>query len=191
MTNQLRRLVFIDTETTGLDPNFHEIIEIGMIQVDPESMEEIGEALEIRIRPEHIERASPEALVVNGYNEEDWKDAVSSRTAVEIIDKALDWVMIGGHNVHFDRAFLAALFARHNRKLRIFSHIVDTATLAYPLYIAGILPSLNLDAIGAHFGIERTPVHNALDDAFMSLDAAQRLTSMFSMIEIGRALGYD
>ena len=65
-------LHFVDTETTGLDPHYHEMVSIAIIT-------EFGDGRIDRwytkLRPRHIERAHPKALQVNGYTEEDWEDA--------------------------------------------------------------------------------------------------------------------
>ena len=44
-------LVFVDVETTGLDPERHELIELGAVRVDPHSLEiEHAEARGIPVR---------------------------------------------------------------------------------------------------------------------------------------------
>ncbi len=79
------RLAFIDTETTGLDPNFHEVIEIGCVVADwkPDLFGERtlveSSTLDIKIIPEHIERADPKALAVNHYAKRDWSQAIQRR----------------------------------------------------------------------------------------------------------------
>lgn len=56
------RLVFVDTETTGLDPTRHEVWEIAIY-----SLERGWDVLQRR--PTYLNRAEPEALAVNGYYE--------------------------------------------------------------------------------------------------------------------------
>ncbi|MCR4306655.1 MAG: exonuclease domain-containing protein, partial [Candidatus Yonathbacteria bacterium] len=89
-----RNLAFIDLETTGLELKKHEIIEIGCIvarQIPRESSEtggaylEIIEEFEIKVKPEHIETADPVGLEINGYREDDWKDAVTLPEAMRIV----------------------------------------------------------------------------------------------------------
>ena len=64
-------LVFIDTETTGLDPSIHELIEIGFVRVKQDwngekPTFEIIEEWDQKIRPEHIKTADPTSLKING-----------------------------------------------------------------------------------------------------------------------------
>ena len=76
----LRPIVFVDLETTGLDCHTHEILEFAAVRTDPEGREQAY--FEHRVIPEHIDRASPEALQVNGYTESGWFDAVPLRVAL-------------------------------------------------------------------------------------------------------------
>ena len=81
-------LAFIDTETTGLDPNKHEIIELAVVIARQVPREGKGPSLEIieecewKIKPQRIELAEEAALRVNGYNEVDWMFAVDRKKAM-------------------------------------------------------------------------------------------------------------
>jgi len=45
---------------------------------------EIIDTLDIKVKPEHIETADEFALKINGYNETDWKDALTLKEAMSI-----------------------------------------------------------------------------------------------------------
>jgi len=64
---------FIDIETTGLNLEKNEVIEIGCVLATP--LLEVIEEFELKIKPEHIENADPVALKVNHYNEKDWENS--------------------------------------------------------------------------------------------------------------------
>lgn len=72
-----RNLAFIDVETTGTNPDRHEIIELALVVVKQIEREGQGPKIEIvgeyewKIKPERIEEAEEEALRINGYNEVD------------------------------------------------------------------------------------------------------------------------
>jgi len=157
-------VIFLDTETTGLDPDINEIVEIALV-------DQTGAVLlDTKVKPVKIETAHPKALEVNGYNEVDWADAP---TFVEIVDDviaALEHKIIIGQNPNFDRNFVVSALERAGvdkayRKVR--RHVIDTTTLAYEHLVPCGLNRLNLDAICEFLGVEldRSDRHGALADA--------------------------
>jgi DNA polymerase-3 subunit alpha (Gram-positive type) len=116
------RLAFIDTETTGLDPVNNEIIEIAIKIFDTEQVnwnvirdrfELKGEYVpteyefEGKFKIRRMDLASPKALEINGYNEEEWKGAYSwSNTACGRLLEKLKGCVVVGHNVQFDIGFI-------------------------------------------------------------------------------------
>jgi DNA polymerase III subunit epsilon len=171
----MRPLVFVDCETTGLDPDRHELIEVAAIRVDPRTLK-IETELALKVHLERIEDADPDALRINGYTEEAWSDAVSLAEAMQQLAPVLDGCMLAGHNVAFDRSFLDAAW-KHvgHRPNGLDHHLLDTATLAWPLLSAGSLDSVSLTPVCKRLGIERGEEHWALDDARASLEVAKRL----------------
>ncbi len=171
----MKPLAFIDVETTGLDPERDEIIEIGVIRVDPKTLAEIGHT-NLKVKPRRINFADPEALRINGYSPEKWKDAVSLEQALFEIEPLLEGATLAGHNVSFDKSFIAASWRCLDIKApKMDYHIVDTAVLAWPLYRAGLIASVSLNPVCSYFGIERNNPHRAIDDAYCSLKVARRL----------------
>lgn len=73
-------LVFVDVETTGLDPERHELLEVAAVRVHPHTLEPLDHA-SARVRPGRLADANPRALEVNGYTDEAWRDAVTHRHA--------------------------------------------------------------------------------------------------------------
>ena len=171
----MRDLAFIDLETTGLDPARHEILEAAVIRVDGETLAEIDHT-DVRVHPERIEDASPEALRINGYTPEAWKDAANLAQALEWIAPMLEGAVPAGHNPGFDRAFIEAACRRTGTSPPTWDHhLLDTASLAWPLLASGKLAGLSLDAVCAHLGIVRKERHRALADAADSLEVARRM----------------
>ena len=66
-----RDLCFFDTETTGFELD-KELLEIGAVRVKANTFEKLSE-IDIKIKPQHIENATPEALEVVGYDEAEWE----------------------------------------------------------------------------------------------------------------------
>ena len=169
---------YLDTETTGLDPYSHEIIEIAFVveevPEDPNAVGKIIETWETKLRPHHIGAAHPRALEVNGYTAEAWEGApffadVANKIA-EFLSRATCLV---GHNPKFDTSFLESAFRREGMNPYIPYHQIDTVTSAYEAFLwTGVGPKLSLDNLRDHLGIPRATSHSALKDA---LDARRLL----------------
>lgn len=101
------KIALIDIETTGLDEQVGEIIEVACIVFDDETLE-VLDTYETKVYPEHIETAHPKALKTNGYTTEEWDK--SSTVYLEDMMKALangaDNCVFMSFNVHFDLKYL-------------------------------------------------------------------------------------
>ncbi len=170
-----RPIVFLDLETTGLDPKVHEIVEIAAIQVDAESLVEL-DVLHLRVKPERLDVASVHALKINGFDMEVWENAVGLGGALSKLSPMLDGAVMAGHNVGFDQAFLDAAYASTGvPRPRMDHHTLDTASLAWPLYTDGVIKSLSLAAVCDALGVDGGTPHRALHDARRSLQVAREL----------------
>ena len=68
-------LAFIDIETTGLNPEVQEIIEIGGVITTPDLV--VVNEFEIKVKPENLAVAEPEALRINRFDPANWLFALS------------------------------------------------------------------------------------------------------------------
>lgn len=172
----VEELAITDVETTGLDERTHEIIEVGVIVVDYHTLGVIREDT-FKVKPERIELASPEALRINGYNEEEWKDALSKRAALIRYDEFISKARFGGWNSPFDRRFLRALEREVGIPLPLDYHETDIASLALEiLRNVAFQKKLKLDTVAEFFGLEPEPVpHRALNGARLELEVFRRL----------------
>ena len=170
-----RTLAFLDLETTGLDPERHEILDIGVIRVRGDTLAEITHT-DVRVRPERLANACPQALAISGYSERGWRHAAALREALIWISPYLKGASLAGHNVAFDRAFLDAAWERTGiTPPAMDHHSLDTMMLCWPLLAAGVVESLSLGAVTDYLGLERPEPHRALADAESSLQVARRL----------------
>lgn len=177
------KLVFIDLETTGLDPEKHEILEIGGVVVEhnisddsAHSFQEIGE-FEYKVKPKHIETASPEALRINHYNEADWLFAGELGQTLKDLSKKVEGAVMVAHNVSFDWGFLGAACIRENVNLKMDHHKLDLLSIAFAkLYDKDWTPKFNLWALAEHFGLQNKKAHSALADARVAYEIYQKLT---------------
>lgn len=135
-----RPLVFIDTETTGLDPDLHEIWEIAIIRRDADGRDWESH-YQLRKTEIHLEVAEEKALEIGRYHERmivpagcfyaqidgDGKPcAMSYKTLVHDLTRHLDGAMLVGSNPAFDAAFLRNFMGTAPWHYRT----VDVATMA-------------------------------------------------------------
>lgn len=159
-----RPLCFLDVETTGLKPRYHEVTEIGLHH------EKKG-GLCLQIAPRYMQRAEPEALRVSGYNAADWANANPFGDSVAQITEYLDGATLIGHNAPFDVAMLQgeyeSLGLSHND---LFRDVIDTKALARQFLVPLGLNLIGLKACMNFIGVEDYDrrAHNAYEDALFA-----------------------
>jgi len=170
------KIVWIDTETTGLDAKVNGIHQIGMLV-------EIGGNLvfqkEYRMQPFPDDVVEPKALKVSGTTEEDLLSYQDPHLAVKNIladlshfinkfDKA-DKAFFGAYNSNFDMSFIFEFFKKGGEKyLGSFLNwkCVDPRYLVSFAEYEGIIPKLRNNKLGTvceYFNII-FDAHTALDD---------------------------
>ncbi len=165
------RLAFIDIETTGLDPDRHEIIEIGCVLMDqvwhPDGRVELVhiEECEYKVKPERIADADPQALRVNGYNAADWIFAYTLPEAMKMLgEKTRDCIFVA-HNACFDYMFIDKAFRLTGIENKMHYHKIDTISVAFArLGHGGDIDRFSLRALCEFFKIENKNAHTALAD---------------------------
>ena len=167
-----RLLLFVDLETGGLIPGFHEIIQLGYILTDPSGRQVLASASE-KAMPLHPERIQPEARAVNGFDEASWVGAPTLRDALQRMADTIavnlgpnDDVLFVAHNTPFDIPRIQEACREQGVTLpgREY-HSIDTASLAWPLVERGVLPRQRLEALVDYFGLQSEHPHDALSDA--------------------------
>jgi DNA polymerase III alpha subunit (gram-positive type) len=170
-----RELVFLDAETSGLDSVRHEITELAAIRITADLKEE-KIILHRKCRMQWPERASGEALAVNGYSAAAWANAYPIRVALVDLATTIDSsVVVWGHNVHFDLDFLREAYARESLPMPAFKYALDTMTLAWPLAARGYVDKLALDALCSKYGISNEGKHTALADVRRTIALYKKL----------------
>lgn len=157
------RLAFIDTETTGLNPGEHVVIEFACIIHDDYG--EI-ERFETRIKPtpDEISRAHPKALEVNGYTPEKWEDAPSiEEVGPRIVEILRDSVLVG-HNIPFDESMIKAHLSSRGIKGRIPHRKIDTQALVIEHLFPLGLERASMDSVRDFLGWDKEGAHTAMKD---------------------------
>ena len=158
-----RHLCFLDIETTGVKPGYHEITEIGL-----RHSEKGG--LCLQIAPQHIKRAQPEALQISGYNTADWAEAKPFKNVASKITEYLEDATIIGHNAAgFDVPFLRceyeAIGLDHDE---LFRDVIDTMALARTFLVPLGLNLLSMKSCMGFIGVEYEGAHNAYEDTIFA-----------------------
>ena len=139
-------LAFIDVETTGLVPGYHEMIDIGIVMTDLDGV--AIDELFLRIQPEHPERTDDGARAVNAFDEQRWRELGALSTDAAIASMRNFHTRVAGErpvlmvafNSHFDAAFLDQLFRSRDRSWRELYHyfVLDLPSMAWSLGIRNL-----------------------------------------------------
>ena len=168
------KIAYTDFETTGLRPDWHEVIEIGVVIFDDVHFE-IVDRFSAKIKPTYPQRLDPKAQACNGYTEEKWKDAWGANAAWSRYAEVTKGCVFAAHNVTFDWAFLEETIKRQpNIQLGLHYQKLDTLSMAYAR-----LPgtkSYSLKSVCQALGIEPEPeVHSALNGAMKGYEVFKEL----------------
>lgn len=157
-----RPLIWLDCETTGVQPKVDRIVEIGLIKLYPDGR---MTSWETKIHPE---MAIPREVVkVHGIDDEKVKDAPKFRDIAPKIVTGLKDCDIGGFNVGFDIKFIKQELERLKIGLGAF---LDNAKIidAYRIFTQREPRDLTA-AIEFYLGGPRDGAHSALPDAMAAM----------------------
>lgn len=149
--------VVFDLETSGLDPQKDEILEIAGIKM--RGAEEVAR-FESLIQPTRA--ISPEVEKINGLNE--IYLLANGRKSKEVMSDFLSFAgsaIMVGHNIKdFDWLFVASHASKHQLP-KPQNNLIDTLLLSRKLLV---LPKYNLTEVARHFGHENRNAHRAMPD---------------------------
>lgn len=168
------REVVLDTETTGLDPETHRIVEIGCVEL--EGGQPSGRMFQRYVNPERD--VPPESFRVHGLSEAFLADKpVFADIAEELLAFLGDATLVM-HNAEFDVGFLNAEFGRLGRAAVGAERVVDTLALArVEMPKRGYHGPFGLDALCRRLAIAESDrgKHSAMEDARLLAQVYARL----------------
>lgn len=153
-------VVVLDTETTGLDAERDEVIQLAAIRIDDR-----GRTLDKFsrfIRPS-AGRLVGDSVNIHGFTDEFL--AERGEPAAEVFrdfNKFAAGAVLAGHNIHFDLAILESHFARAGVASAINSAVYDTLDIFRRFYPE--LKNHKLGTIGEFIGVQHASSHDAFDD---------------------------
>jgi DNA polymerase-3 subunit epsilon len=178
------RIVFLDIETTGLDPEQDQIIEycavpwngFGTVRLDL-----VRSSAVMPTVPVH-----PRAAAVNGYTPEKWAARGAQpykQVDVTGLARVLDGAIVAGSNPSFDKSFVTAEAKRLGFQAPKWSHrTIDTSALAAPLLVTGAIASTGLGALAEYLGVPREGEHTSAGDVVMAIRVFESLCRLYGVV---------
>jgi len=176
-------LAFVDLETTGLNPDTHEIIEIGCLVVRQPLIVggnfEVVDELDIKVKPRHLETADPEALRINGYNDAGWLFAAELPQALAVLAQKTEGAIMVAQNVTFDWSFLHRAFMETKVENRMHFPKIDLISLAFgKLYKEPRVERYNLRELARFFDVPNEKAHSAMSDTKTAFEIYKKLITL-------------
>lgn len=159
------KLAFIDTETTGLNPDTSTVVEFAVITTDEKGSELTVWQTKIKPTQKELEDANPKALAVNGFSVEKWKDAPSMAEIGPSILSILEGHTLVGHNVGFDETMLNASLSRSGITKQVPYRKIDTQILVMEHLFPLGLKKASMDSVRRFLGWSESGSHTAMKDA--------------------------
>jgi DNA polymerase III epsilon subunit-like protein len=164
---------FLDCEFGGLDPELHDITEIGVILTDYRLAELCVAEWKVKAREGRI---TAEAAQISGYAAAAWVDAKGIREVLAELSAMLPKdrkVVPAGQNVRMDVMFLERAYKKCGLPNPFDYHVIDLATLfyAWSLVKGETVAALSLRQAATTAGLaEGAVAHRALADARLTLE---------------------
>ena len=166
----LKSYIAFDVETTGLNPQENEIIEIGALRVREGKV--AGRFMEF-IRP--LSPISPSITALTGITNE---MVAGARPRCSVVSDFLDFCgedVLIGHNVSFDYSFMKCSAAKDGLPFEKLG--IDTLRIAQAVLTD--LPSKSLGSLCEHYNIKNQSAHRAYHDALATAKLYQTLAHYF------------
>ena len=119
-TKESSLYAIVDVETTGLNPNYHEMIDIGIIIIN-QNLEIKGQYFS-KVLPSFPERIDPIAQNINGFDLQRWtqEEAISEEELINemniFLNNYIGKPIFIAFNSWFDSGFVRNLLNEHNYK---------------------------------------------------------------------------
>lgn len=171
-----RDLVFLDLETSALEPDVGEILDFAAVRMSADLQTEKGR-VEVQCILRWPERAEATALAINGYTPAAWRHAQPVRLALVEFSALVDETcMMVGQNPSFDWGFLRVEYKRQGLEMPKTKYLLDTAAMAWPLVIAGHLDRISLETLCKRYGVTDGGAHRAMPDVIRTIKVYAKMT---------------
>lgn len=167
---QDQEFVVFDLETTGLDPQYFEITEIGAFKIKGSEIKDIFSELIKPNRP-----ISPEITRLTGIDDEMVKDAASAES---VLPRFLDFIgsdILIAHNSDFDVPFI-----KHHLKKLLDQTLENQifCTLKLSRYLLPDIANHKLHTVAGHFDLDIKNRHRSIGDCELTFQIWNKFTEM-------------
>jgi DNA polymerase III alpha subunit (gram-positive type) len=172
-------LAIIDSETTGLLTDEHELIELAVILYDRQQDIVIKE-WDVKIAPRHINTAQDQALKINGYADDPTSYKTNIKSALIKFNKLTDNCILVGQNVAFDIAFIKKAMAEFNMEPKFDRRSLELMSMSWFHICDQNLNGLSLKDLCSYFNISNVGAHGALVDCRRTLGVYKSLAGIYN-----------
>lgn len=189
-------LCVVDTETTGLDPLVHEIIQVCVLPIDSDMKPIKGiMPFNMLLKPDRPHLASKQALVVHGISlQELAKNGIDRLRALDLFDEWWEKLELPlykkiaplGQNWPFDAAFLKQWMGMESFSQYFHYHFRDTCSTALFLNDWSAFhgekvpfPKVNLKYLCSQLEIENIRAHSAVSDCIATAEVYRQMLMKF------------
>src|SRR5512135_1609305 len=159
-------LVFLDVETTGLEPRYGDrVCEIAVVRA---RLDLVQTSFATLVNPERP--ISPGAASVNGLRDEDVCTAPRFSEVADTVRQVMSDAVLVCHNAPFDLGFASSEMRRAERKFCV-PPVIDTLQLARRCYS---FASNSLPRVAMTLGVPAPNAHRALADAMTTREVFNR-----------------
>jgi DNA polymerase III epsilon subunit-like protein len=181
----------IDTETTGTNPNWHEIVQVAVVPLKSDlTVNTKILPFYMEIAPDHPERTEPRALDANKLDV--YKLMAEAMDSTRVADLFEEWftklnlafrkgIIPLAHNWPFDAAFLRNWLGNDNFNHYFYSYRDTMSVMNHLNDIADInnetwpFPKQSLGSLCNRLTVENKNEHDALGDAVATAECYRRL----------------
>lgn len=191
MSKTKKRYLAFDTETGGIYPEQHSLLEVAFVVLD-ENLK-VLDSLVMKLKDKETNatyKVTPGALAINKVNilEHNKESITYEQGKVKLLNfleknKEVKFTPLG-HNIAFDFGFVYAnLMPKEQLDKYVDYHAVDTSVIGNYLKDKGIGPSgrkYSLKHWATFFGMEvdEKDLHSALDDVILTIEVYKRMLEL-------------
>jgi DNA polymerase-3 subunit epsilon len=177
------RLLFIDTETGGLEPNKHSLLSLGIAVWDQHNSVIHSEQMFIRnnsfCTTEHALNKNKLNIEIHNISAVPQINVIKRLQQIKELYFDNTNLPLAGHNTYFDASFLKILFQRNRRSFsKMFLHrMIDTYSIYTYLQFAKKINSNMRSSTDAfkYFNIKVDGRHTALGDVLATVELFEKM----------------